>query len=157
MNFRTGLIRLWIVFSALFALVVCVSSYSSIRRDFEASAKGPFYDALAKQYGGQLLLPVDCYKSRGTVTVDYSMDRGHCWYGIESFRRLYPEYADFADLDLANRAYSKAGLTVAAARPWKRVLQTASLAVGGPLAVLAFGWAAAWIAAGFRRQQMPSA
>jgi hypothetical protein len=57
MNIRRGMFRLWIVSSVLFVLGVSAALYSGTREEFRASRID--YDATAKKYGGDTLLPVE--------------------------------------------------------------------------------------------------
>ena len=109
MSVRRGLFRLWVLSAALFVLGVGVSSYQTIRDEFrEAARPRNYFDALAKKFGGEMLLPVDCLGTRGDMTA-YSVDRGHCWYAVRKFRELYPEYRDIDDSTLSDGLYAKAG------------------------------------------------
>jgi hypothetical protein len=90
MNIRKGLLRLWIVGSILFAICVLAVSYSSLREDFRIANTD--YDAIAKDLGGYSVLPTDCAQARGVAGSDYSEMQNLCWYTMENFRRLYPEY-----------------------------------------------------------------
>src|SRR5437762_2140942 len=80
-----------------------------------------------------------------------SLNEGSCWYKTETFRRLYPEYNDLNDHDLSEKAYSNAGRPLTHPRLWRKVTETAGLAFGVPLAVLAFGCSLTWAFSGFRR------
>ena len=148
MNIRRGMFRLWIVSSALFVLGVSAALYSRIREEFRASRID--YDAIAKKYGGDTLLPVDCGEARGVATTDYSVNDGSCWYATAIFRRLYPEYKDLNDHDLSEKVYTKAERPLTHPRPWAKVAEAAGLAFGVPLAVLALGCSLSWALSGFR-------
>ena len=148
MNIRRGMFRLWIVSGALFALGVGAISYSSIREEFRLS--GIDYDAIAKKYGGDTLLPVDCAQARGVATTDYSVNDGSCWYATAIFRRLYPEYKDLNNHDLSEKIYARAEKPLTHPRPWAKVAEAAGLALGGPLAVLVLGYSLSWALSGFR-------
>jgi hypothetical protein len=148
MNVRRGMFRLWIVSSALFVLGVGAASYNTIREEFRAS--GIDYDAIAKKYGAETLLPVDCGQARGVATTDYALNDGSCWYATAIFRRLYPEYKDLSDHDLYEKIYAKAGRPLTHPHPWVKVAETTGIAFGVPLAVLALGYSLSWALAGFR-------
>jgi hypothetical protein len=173
MNVKRGILRLWLVFSALFAAVVCCLSYSKIRNEFRISHTD--YEAIAKKYGGVEVVPVDCEEARGLpqlpsgltlvtpevkgvpagltaeqLTPDFSRKDGYCWYEMPAFRRLYPEYKDVSDGDLSEKLYAKVGQPLSHPHPWAIVGETAGIAVGWPLAVLALGWSLAWAFSGFR-------
>jgi hypothetical protein len=147
MNVRRGMFRLWIVCSAIFVLGVGAASYSGIREEFRAA--GIDYDAMAKKYGGDTLLPVDCGQARGAVATDYSSNDGLCWYTTAMFRRLYPEYKDLTDHDLSEKVYAKAGRPLTHPRPWAKVAEAAGIAFGVPMGVLAFGCSLSWALSGF--------
>jgi hypothetical protein len=138
--------RLWIVIGSLFALGVIAASYSSIRQEFVASHVD--YDAIDKKYGGENLLPVNCEKTRGD-TSDYSIFEGHCWYTTQSFRKLYPEYKDVSEHDLAEKIYANAGIPLIHPSPWTKLLETLALAFGVPLVVLLLGFSIGWAVSGF--------
>ncbi len=149
MSIRRGMFRLWVVASALFVLGVSATSYNAIRQEFTES--GIDYDALAKEVGGDTLLPIDCGQARGVAAIDYSLNDGACWYETTIFRRLYPEEKDLSDRDLSEKAYAKAGRALRHPHPWVKVAKTVGVAFGVPSAVLALGYSLSWAAAGFRR------
>jgi hypothetical protein len=70
LNPRRVLFRLWIVSGALFVLGVGTASHNSIREEFRVSRID--YDVIAKKYGGETLLPVECGQARGVATTDYA-------------------------------------------------------------------------------------
>lgn len=148
MNARRGMFRLWVVFSVLFAIGIAVTSYNEIRHEFRVADTD--FDALAEKYGGYTVLPAGCVEARGVANRDYSRSDGLCWYKVEDFRRLYPEYNSLTDRVLADRLYQKAGRPLQRPHPWQTVLQTGTIAVGVPLAVLAVGCAMTWAFSGFR-------
>lgn len=125
-----------------------MASYSDIREEFRAAYTD--WDAVVKQYGGYSLLPADCGNARGMAGADYSQDEGLCWYKTDDFRRLYPEYKDLSNRVLSEKRYAKAGRPLEHIHPWNKVMKTAGIAFGVPLAVLAFGWSLIWAVAGFR-------
>ncbi len=148
MNIRQGMFRLWVVASILFVIAVGVLSYSGIRQEFKNAYTD--WDAVLKEYGGYALYPTDCGKARGTVGTDYSVSDYLCWYKIEDFRRLFPEYKDVSDRTLAEKLYAKAGRPIQKLHPWIKLLKTAIVAIAVPLAVLVLGWSLFWAFAGFR-------
>lgn len=153
MDIRRGVLRLWVIFSALFVLGVSVSSYRTIREEFTAATRPrDSFAIIAKKFGGEMLLPIDCLEARGDTTTDYSVDNGHCWYTVGKFRELYPEYKDLADVDLSDRLYAKAGIPLTYRRPRTKVIETAGVALGVPLAAFVLGWSLTWVLAGFRGQ-----
>ena len=145
----------------------------------QASLPRDYYDKLAEKSGGTSLLPVDCGNSRGTppdtlpadfngwdktpvgstprdvgprtkyATPDFSVFEHYCWYEMQKFRTLYPEYKDLQDYDLNVRLYAAAGQPLKQFRPWTMVMEQASVAFGIPLAVLVLGWALVWAFRGF--------
>jgi hypothetical protein len=150
MNIRRGMFRLWIVSSTLYVLGISVTSYDAIREEFRAS--GVDYDAIASKLGGETVLPVDCGEARGVAITDYSLGEGSCWYTAKVLRRLYPEYKDITDHDLSEKLYAKAGKPLLHPRPWAKVRDTAGIAFGVPLAVLALGCSVSWTFSGFRAE-----
>ena len=105
MNWRRGLFRLWLVFSALFIVAITVLALPSVRNEFERAR-------LPLQWPGHLLVPADCTKARGKIGVDYEQLGQLCWYKMEQFRAQFPEYNGLTDDDLSNRAFNKAGLSI---------------------------------------------
>ncbi len=149
MNFRAGVFRLWIVSSVLFIVAVGVASYSDIRNEFRIANTD--YDAIAEQLGGYSLLPTFCNLARGSSGTDYTTEKdGLCWYKVQDFRRLYPEYKDLNDKVLSEKLYAKVGQPLQHIHPWHKVFKTAAIAVGVPLAVFLLGWSLFWALAGFR-------
>jgi hypothetical protein len=84
------------------------------------------------------------------VGSDYSERENLCWYKMEEFRRLYPEYKDVGDQDLSERLYAKAGQPLKHIHPWESAAKVASLGFGVPLAALVLGWSLVWAFSGFR-------
>lgn len=150
MNTRKGLFRLWLVASIVFAICVCVVSYNRLREEFRISNTD--YDAIAKELGGSTLVPADCAKVRGNRGSDYSETENVCWYKMDDFRRLYPEYKDVKDKELSEKLYEKAGQPLKHLHPWKSVMEVVCVALGIPLAVLALGSALFWAFSGFRSE-----
>jgi hypothetical protein len=148
MNIRKGLFRLWLVASIVFAICACVVSYSRLREEFRISNID--YDAIAKTLGGSTLLPADCAKARGILGSDYSETQNLCWYKMNDFRRLYPEYKDVNDKVLSEKLYEQAGQPLKHLHPWRSVMGVVCVALGIPLGVLALGSALFWAFSGFR-------
>ena len=148
MNIRQGMFRLWVIASVLFVIAVGVSSYSGIRQEFKDAYTD--WDAVVKEYGGYTLYPTDCEKARGTAGTDYSVSKELCWYRIEDFRRLFPEYNNVSDRVLDQKLYAKVGQPIQKLHPWVKLMETVAVAVAVPLAVFALGWSLFWAFAGFR-------
>ena len=148
MNVRKGMFRLWLVASVLFVIAVAVAYYGSIRNEFRMATTN--YDAHAREHGGTTLLPVFCDKARGNSGTDYTEHQGLCWYPMEHFRRLYPEYSDLSDDLLAEKVYTKVGQPLNHIHPWHRVMEAAVVGFGVPLAGLVLGCSLLWAVAGFR-------
>ncbi len=109
MNIRRGLFRVWLVASVLFVLCIAGFSYNGIRQEFKNASTD--WDAEVRKWGGYMLLPVDCSAARGTSGASYEVgkDDGLCWYKVEEFRRLYPEYKDVQNGSLSEKLYAKVG------------------------------------------------
>jgi hypothetical protein len=144
--------RLWVVASALFVTGVAVASYSDIRNEFPNK-----WDRYRED------LPALCNLARGSSRTkigdywygDYTIkEDGFCWYTMEGFRRLYPEYKDVSDEVLKKALYAKVGQPLQYRDPWHKVLTTAAFAFGVPLAFLALGWSLFWAFAGFRSSRL---
>lgn len=69
---------------------------------------------------------------------------------MPTFRRLFPEYKDMVDDVVSDKLYSKAGIELHPARPWKALGIALSIAIGAPLIVLVLGAALGWALVGFR-------
>jgi len=158
MNFRRGFFRLWVLGSILFVIGVAVVSYDVVASEFRRAAEYKAWDEV-----GLILLPVHCKDARGTSGADYTGRDGpwsdystepKCMYKMADFRRLYPEYRDLSDNDLANKMYEKAGRPLKEEpQPWRMVGQAAAVAVIVPLTIFLLGWAVAWALSGFRRRE----
>ena len=149
MNLRLGMFRLWVVASALFLVGLGAISYSDIHEEFRNAYTD--FDAAAKELGGYTIYPTDCDKARGVAGSDYSVSGGLCWYKMEEFRRLFPEYKDVSDHVLSEKLYAKVGRPVQYFHPWVKLSKTVAIAISVPIAVLALGWSLSWAFAGFRR------
>jgi hypothetical protein len=148
MNILRGLFRLWLIFAVLFAIVTVAVSYTDVRNEF-------FWSAPPKELDFRTLFPVDCSQARGTFEANYSRSDGLCWYEEPTFRSLYPEYRDLSEQELSKRLYAKVGRPLKEMRPWRLVAERAGIALGVPLAVLAFGWSLVWALSGFSRDSAP--
>jgi hypothetical protein len=146
MNIRRGMWRLWVVLSVLYVLFTGIVSYQEIRAEFaRATPAGDWLDQFT-------VLPTKCEpESRGLKTVDYEQKGGLCWYPLEKFRALYPEYEDMGNRALANTLFAKVGQPLEPAHPWLLIGQRAAVALGVPLAVLSIGWSLLWAISGFRQ------
>jgi hypothetical protein len=140
--------RLWIIAAVLFVCAVGIVSYPGIEEEFRVANTD--FDALVKELGGYSVVPTFRHVARGTSGVDYEIREGLCWYKIEDFRRLFPEYKDISDHVLEEKLYAQVGQPLQHPHPWRRVMATTGLAFGIPLAVLIFGYSLAWALAGFR-------
>jgi hypothetical protein len=144
MNIRRGLIRLWLVCSALFVVAVFGLSYDRLINEFQ----DPWWDV------GILMIPIKCEQTRGIKTVDYTNDIGrsdHCWYELPKFRKHFPEYMDLSDADLSDRLYQKAGMETTRRDPRGVLLNSLGIALGIPVAILLISSAFFWAFAGFGR------
>ncbi|HTF70882.1 MAG TPA: hypothetical protein VK638_50245 [Edaphobacter sp.] len=142
----------------LFMTFIGISSYGDIRDEFRIANTD--YDALAKMYGGSTLVPVFCVDARGTLGVDYEKETAalrydglRCWYSLERFRQLYPEYRDLKDHDLELKLNDRVGLPIQR-HPWLKVRQAVGTAFGVPLAVLLMGLSLKWVFAGFKKRKV---
>ncbi len=167
MNWRRGLLRLWLTFSLLFAVAVSGISYNRIEEEFKQAT----VDRIRSDW-----LPTDCSELRGTEGTDYlnlhlhdgsapleSMSADElflalidakvgCWYKRARFRMLFPEYRDLADDDLLRRAYAKASMELKQPhQPWKLLGSVVAVAFGVPLVVLGVGSVLYWAFAGFKK------
>jgi hypothetical protein len=142
MNVKRGLFRLWLVLAVLFVIVASLILKPGLEKEFQLASV--VWD-----------LPADCSKARGVAGKDYSVLESQpeiCWYEPSKFRKLYPEYDDLSDSDLAEKMNRVAGLSGEAARPWSKLAQAVCIALGIPIAVLLIGAAFFWAIAGFRNQ-----
>ena len=86
---------------------------------------------------------------RGVAGTDYNYHSevdGLCWYRMPNFRRLYPEYHDLTDNDLAEQLYAEAGRPPKHFYPWQKVASTIAIAIEAPLVVLGLGLGLLWAA-----------
>jgi hypothetical protein len=158
MNFRRGFFRLWLLASILFVAAVAFLAYEPIINSFKRAAESKAWSEV-----GLMLLPVHCKDARGKSGTDYTgreaswtdySTEGQCMYKMADFRRLYPEYKDLSDNDLANKTYEKANRPLRPEpEPWWSLGQAVAIAVGVPLIVLLLGGAVAWALSGFTRKE----
>ena len=155
MNWRRGLLRLWIVGSALFVIAVAFISYSEIKNQLDRSE--PF-------------VPMLCGEARGKAGTDYAVkdkrkpdqwdmfrernSSDTCWYGMSKFRTSYPEYKGLQDQELIQKLHEAFGtLTfddlIPVPNPWATLGWWASIAFGIPLVALALGASLVWAFSGF--------
>ena len=74
----------------------------------------------------------------------------------DEFLRLFPMYKDLDSRELVKRLYTKAGEELPPeAHPWRKLASALAVALGGPFAVLIFGWALFWASAGFKQSKTP--
>jgi hypothetical protein len=140
--------RLWVVGSVVFVVAVAVFSYAGIREEFRIANTD--WDAMAKEAGGVSLVPVFCSDARGVAGQDYTTSNDLCWYGMDSFRKQYPEYKDVNDKVLSEKLYVKVGQPLQHLHPWRKVMAATAVAFGYPLAVFILGYSLSWAFAGFR-------
>lgn len=152
MNFGRGFFRVWIILSALFATGVAFVSYQGVKEEFERAS-------LDFSQVSTLMLPVDSREARGRSGADYAPpDRPwntytatpNCWYKLPDVRRLYPEYRDLSETALSDKLYSKVGIVLSPARPWRALGIALAIALAVPLFVLIVGAALGWALSGFR-------
>ena len=143
MNWRRGLLRLWIVGSVLFVIAVAFVGYSEIKQQFD--------EADWVDVNGDREVPQLCGDARGVAGVDYT-ERGQrettCWYAMSKFRPLYPEYNNLSDEELSRKLYDYADPWFRHV-PWATLETWASIALGIPLAVLVLGASLVWAFSGF--------
>ena len=146
------------MFAGLVIVATVVVAYDPITKEFAKAAKSNVYK------DSTLLVPVDCRMARGSEGKDYNKEEDGpwrqyradkslrlCWYEEPKFRALCPEYNDFSTDDLTERLYTKAGLSIERARPWKLVAEFSAFMIGLPLGVLAAGATLYWALSGFKR------
>jgi hypothetical protein len=154
MNWRRGLIRLWIVGTVLFVLAVAFVSYSEIKAQFNATALQNWAEA-----NDALLVPQLCGDARGVAGTDYSTQQERhpgdpyakpCWYAISKFRPLYPEYNNMSDKELSRKLYAEHDVPIRdLPNPWMTLGMWAAIAFGIPLVVLILGSSLVWAFSGF--------
>jgi hypothetical protein len=160
MNWKRGLFRLWLLFSALFVIATAVVFYPDVKSEFEKARLEA--QAQAQQWPGELEVPVPCGDARGKGGEDYKVlpewtGMKGCWYRVSKFRVLYPEYKDLSDKQLEDRLYEKAGMPRTHPSPWTLLLKTLGIAIGVPLMILVIGAALLWSFAGFAVEQKVAA
>ena len=151
MNIGRGLFRVWLVCAVLFVVGALGFMFSDLMQEFRRASfyhGSPSKDVIP-------LVPVRCDEARGVEWTDFNKLTPlapHCWYELPKFRTHFPEYRDLSDKERSDRLYEEQGNKIEPLRepaPWALVLQTTSLAIGIPLAVLAIGAAFFWALAGF--------
>jgi hypothetical protein len=151
MNVGRGLMRLWVVGSALFILAIAALHGPEIVDEFKAA------EASVIPTGYTELVPYNCAEARGQADKDYDKivpndpsdpSGNYCWYEIDKFRALYSEYADEDDHDLSVRLHEQVGMHIKTGRPLLK--KWIAIALGGPFAILLLGVLFAWVIAGFR-------
>lgn len=147
-HWTRGLVRLWLVASALYLIVLAGLTYPSVFQAFHNQAR------IDEQY--QFLDPrvvVQCRDIRGQRGADWvglpdvESSQGLCSIWLSSLRRLYPEYASYGDEFLARSTREWAEEHYQG--PGEALRVPLSLAMV-PLAVFAVGWALTWALSGFR-------
>jgi hypothetical protein len=163
MNIRRGFFRLWIFVALLWALLVAVLSFGTVRQEFVKAA-----DERAMAEMSIVLIPALCGDARGDIGKDYSTDKmkgpgpwdkdaypepnpfDTCWYELPSFRRLYKEYSDLNDDDLVAKTYAKFDMKVSpSAHPWRRLSRVLMLVFLPPAMLFVVGCLLAWVGSGF--------
>lgn len=140
MNLKRGLLRLWMIGSALFIMIVAAASYVEIRDEFEtASSVGQLTERLAR-------LRAAYYGPDGDMV------------RLNEFRAEYPQYDDMSDTELASALHKKLysepieASRARRAAAWTEVWTAVAIALGFPLAILGLGFALGWALAGFRQR-----
>lgn len=148
-NYRRGLVRLWIVVSTIYVLAVAAFLYGNVKAEFQQAG-------LDWSKAGILMLPVVCSDARGKESEDYEngpwnnyRTQALCWYQEPKFRAFFPEYKDLSSDELSSKLYAKAGIQLQPPRPWHALGFALLVAIGPPLAVLAVGIALSWAFIGF--------
>lgn len=162
MNVSRGFTRIWIALSVAWVGGVAILSFKPVIMEFQKSATEKYI-----RENAILLLPVNCEDARGDVGIDYRVrldqpqgpwDRyanpsaeNTCWYEAEDFRRLWPEYADLADVDLSDRLYEEYAVGRRERQnPWQILLSAIGWALLPPIGLLVIGRVLGWIGNGFR-------
>ena len=145
-NLRRGLLRLWVVVSAIWVSWVGIATYLEITQKRELSD----LTIPPPPVGFELTIELACRPDlRGRDGVNYTIEKdGVCRYTINTFRSLYPEYGDLTDSLLMEKIRHKSGLLPA---PTPSILPfRAVITLGVPAIALALGWGLFWVASGFR-------
>lgn len=153
MNFRRGFFRVWVAISLLWLCGIGAVSGPAVHKEFQASR----LNADIKTF--KLLLPVRCAETRGEANKDYTTIQysepgpwekyATCWYQVEDFRRLYPEYADLGVEALSDKLYDGAGISRKRTDPWGMLRQTLLVVALPIVALFALGYVLIWVGAGF--------
>jgi hypothetical protein len=156
MNIKRGLFRLWLVFSIFWIAGVGLLGADTIKADKWWKGNEWWEDPPLA------FLPVQCGDARGVKDKDYEAQQAFepwniyrtpstaCFYTVENFRRLFPEYKDLSREDLSKKLYAK--LDWAPAFDGDRFEHTktvTSAALIPPLATLLCGSLIFWAFAGF--------
>lgn len=145
MNVRRGMFRLWVIFATLFVLGVVIFSYEHIRYEFQ----------MAQDFAG---LPH--VRNTGTK-MPLSEQRRSQLDAIVQRMQANGETDDYIQAvvnDFKNKYANESAITpavgefmpVTAIQPWTKLMETAGVALGVPLAALVLGWSLIWAFSGFR-------
>jgi hypothetical protein len=133
----------------LWVIGVTIVSISPIKEEFVgASSTRWIHD-----HGYKSDLPFICSSDiRGVLGQDYRMDEqtNLCWYEMDRFRVLYPEYKDLSEQVLENDVYRKAGIPLREFKPWRKLGVQLAWALLIPLAAFLLVWSMMWAFSGFR-------
>lgn len=144
MNWRQGLLRLWIAVSTLWILGVGAFAWPIVADEI---SRHNYFDQFEA-------MPIECRNARGTAGVDYQMPSANsplCFYDEAGFRKTYPEdKRDWETIMVSQHAYLSLPYTPPA-RPWQVASRWSLLAILPPAAVFALGLLGIWVARGFRR------
>ena len=139
MNWRRGLLRLWLLFSYIWIGSLSFISFNEFR------AALTHREPIASEITLQSLVPFDCDAS-------CQCWQHHCWSTISEFReKNEPENARMSDVELYVLLFDRAGIVLPGQRSLRTTLSKfAVLALGPPVGVLIFGAALMWAIKGFR-------
>ncbi|MBB3388930.1 hypothetical protein FHT82_001653 [Rhizobium sp. BK275] len=157
MNIKRGLFRLWLVLSLFWVIGAGVVGSGSIKSD--KWWKGDEWWEKAEPS----FLPVRCEDARGTINVDYEkLDAFEpwnqyrnpstaCYFTIEKFRALFPEYKDQSREEISKKLYDRIGWEpVFDGDRYEHTKIVAAVAFGPPLVLLIIGGLIGWAFAGFK-------
>ncbi len=145
MNINRGLFRLWVIFATILIISVSAFNYNDLK-----IATSHFDPTTAR-----VTLPVECVNARGKPDVDFTQERGYCWYLMPAYRKFYPEYGNLSDEKISDALYAskKAKSTPDSSLLWHALYNILIYGFGISILLLAMGLCIKWIIQGFKNEQ----
>lgn len=153
MNWSTGLFRLWLVGTTIWAGFILFFTVPEITNAFRRAYVPEGY---------AILVPIDCKLAKGAEGKDYKLEEQGPWIRYranpnqkfcivteEQAREAMPELRDYSRADLAETLTAAQGNFTPYPRPWQLLLSSSGLLVLPPLVIFSLGAALLWALRGF--------